>query len=60
MGFGSFNQLGGFWGKIKIRVYFSRGKGRPYANELEGKLGRKRSIILNVAWWKEIWKCWED
>jgi hypothetical protein len=59
LNFGSSNQLGDFWGKIEIKLYFSRGKGGPYVDELEGELGRKMSIILKVAWWEEIWRCWE-
>jgi hypothetical protein len=57
LSFGSSNQLGNFWGKNKMRAYFSRGKGGPYVDELKGKLGRKRSIILKVTWWEDIWRC---
>jgi hypothetical protein len=31
-GFGSPNQLGDIWGKVKIKVYFFKGRGRPHVN----------------------------
>jgi hypothetical protein len=58
LGFDSSNQLGIFGERLS--VYFSRGKEGPYVDEVQRELEKRRNIILKVAWWEEIWRCWEN
>ncbi len=44
--FDSFNQLGDFWGRIRRRAYFLKGRGGPYMDLFEWELRGSGNIIL--------------